>query len=126
MFKRLPRVLFVAGEEDCRLPEVLRLAQGPEFSHWMDVRALATSSVPDASPLQWADVLIVFESGSALIPEARSLAQAGCKLRIWELPVTDDDAWVGAVMDRLQGMVGGLRMLGRTAPVQLSRNATEE
>jgi len=123
MFKRLARVLFVAAAHDPRLPEVLRLARDSEFSQWLDVRALAASAVPDATALEWADLLIVFDREFALVPDAQSLAQAGCKLRVWDLPAADADVLPEAVVDRLRGVVGGLRLLARMAPVGAAQGA---
>lgn len=134
VYKRRARVLFVGPDDDAWVAAAYAWALG---SAWIEVRCARTAGAhPDQGPAapgggnrrghcvpprvepltaplrSWADSAVLV--GAADVGEARAI-WPGVTVRSWN-PEGDRRQRCEGLRERVEGMIGGLRMLARGAP----------
>lgn len=99
-YKRKARVLFLDG--DSGLAGLAAAIAGEVGGSWLEGRG--SSLPPEATLLEWADLVVTLdEAAERDCPVLPKHAQRR------HYPMRDE----GALRERVEGMVGGLRMMGR-------------
>lgn len=121
MYKRKARVVFVSRQGRAAAPLAARYAR-KHGSDWLEARAAALTpdqgpgsavETLDAALLAWADLLVIFEP---TIADALPARPATTRVKLWPLeldPETTGAALAAEIERRVQGMIGGMRMLSR-------------
>jgi hypothetical protein len=108
MYKRPARILYLGLPGDPR-PKLAAGLTAEIGAGRMDGRGASVSDV-DADTLAWPDLVVPLDAESLrrcppLPPTAR--------LRPWDLPDADGETARAIIHERIQSMLGGLRMLAR-------------
>ena len=108
MYKRPVRVLYLGQSDDPRTEMAARLTAEIGAGR-MEGRRASVRDV-DAESLAWADLVVPLDAESlrqcpALPPTAR--------LKSWTLPDADGEQARAIIRERIQSMLGGLRLLSR-------------
>ncbi|MDR3391564.1 MAG: hypothetical protein P4L77_07480 [Sulfuriferula sp.] len=123
-YKRQARIVFLGGLHPAPANLAAHYAQ-KLGSEWMEARAAVLSGVPgevaiiDDGMLAWADLLVTLD---AVALAQRPPLRAGMQHRHYPfepIPLIDDKAAWGAfaarVRERVEGMIGGMRLLEKAA-----------
>jgi hypothetical protein len=104
-FKRRLRLVFVALDHPEWAQEAVDLA---EHSAWTWIRARAASPA-ETGILEWADLVLTLEDRAA-----RALPALPARVQVRHLDLAGNaEARAAQIAERLRGIVGGLKLLGR-------------
>lgn len=109
MYKRPARVLFVA-ESDAGRSE--RIAQLTNTHHrdFLRARSAASWAETSSADLAWADLVITLDERAR---HEAAVLKTGKPTRHWPEPAGETEEAITDALERLESMVGGMRMLAR-------------
>lgn len=120
MYKRKAQVVFLDRTGKAAAPLAAKLA-GELGADWLEARAAALEPASTVAPLDeavkhWADLLVHFDEATG---EAAKPLPPTTRLKYWPLkadPETDSAQLLEELRQRVNGMIGGMRMLSRLSP----------